>query len=225
MAHTFEMSGLGKAPFKAIAPCPGSKDGVFWCEHCGTGLTHRYYIKSADGIISIVGIDCLKKTGDIGLLEGTKRLIKQAQSEQREAERTAKAVAAEAAERAANNGKTFAEMAEELEGKMSEMSDSYISRIYDHKVLQALKGTDFGQSMTAIAYDAGEFTPRMQEVIADIVAKQLSGARKGTKAYLGSLESAKSSVSELCALMNEQRALVSKLKQEIINLKHGIGPL
>ncbi|EKP0310038.1 hypothetical protein JE959_000009 [Aeromonas veronii] len=224
MAHTFEISGLGKAPFKAIPPCPEAKTGVFWCEHCGTALTHRHYIKSADGIVSIVGIDCLNKTGDSGLIEGTKRLIKQIRSDKREADRIVMVEKAEASERAANNGRTYAEMAEELDGKISEMIDSYIGNIYDNKVLLAIKGTGFGQSMIAIAYDAGEYTPRMKDAITDIVAKQLSGARKGSKAYLASLEVAKSSVSELCALMSAQQESVSKIKQEIINLKHGIGP-
>ena len=223
MPHIFEISGLGKAPFNVIAPRPEAKEGVFWCEHCGTALTHRYYIKSDDGIISIIGIDCLKKTGDIGLIDGAKRLIKKIRNEQRVAMMEAKSKEAEETQRAKNNGLTYAEMAADLEAKMVEQHHEYVARIYDHPVLQALKGSDFGNGMIQIAHNAGDYSPRMLDVIADIIAKQRSGARKGSKAYLASLDVAKSQINELCSLIASHRDAMSKLKTRCIELRNGIA--
>ena len=73
--HTFELSGLGKAPFRVVQPKQHASElgGVFWCQHCGTTIIHRHFVQSSDGKVSVVGIDCLKKTGDIGLVDGVKR--------------------------------------------------------------------------------------------------------------------------------------------------------
>lgn len=78
--HTFELSGLGKAPFKVVKPTAKQNlehGQVFFCEHCGTTIKNRHFIKSADGKLSVVGIDCLKKTGDQGLLDGERRIRKE----------------------------------------------------------------------------------------------------------------------------------------------------
>jgi hypothetical protein len=75
--HVFERAGLGKAPFRFIgaqevffqatpdAPrqCGGS------CDFCGTGIVTFCFIRSADGREFKVGSDCLRKTGDAGLIK------------------------------------------------------------------------------------------------------------------------------------------------------------
>lgn len=68
--HVFEISGLGKAPFSLSKP--DETNECFFCEHCGTILKNRYFIKSSDGKVSVVGVDCLNKTGDRGLIDSVK---------------------------------------------------------------------------------------------------------------------------------------------------------
>lgn len=73
--HAFEVSGLGKAPFKFVrmtekvyqachgAPVqPGSS-----CDFCGTAIRYEFWIKSSDQKEFKVGCDCVEKTNDLGL--------------------------------------------------------------------------------------------------------------------------------------------------------------
>src|SRR5690606_32284281 len=87
-----EQSGLGKAPFRYVGQ-PGKdatdKAGIFWCEHCGTTLKHRHFVRSSDGVLSIVGIDCLNKTGDAGLIDAQKADEHQQRLVQREEDQKA----------------------------------------------------------------------------------------------------------------------------------------
>ncbi len=71
--HPFEMTGLGKAPFRFLRmktnlfisagclPKPGGS-----CDHCWTNIMYEYYIRSSDGKVSKVGSDCIKKLGSQG---------------------------------------------------------------------------------------------------------------------------------------------------------------
>jgi hypothetical protein len=79
--HVFETAGLGRAPFRylgcfvSVGPikladgsevgAPGQPMGT--CSYCGAGIKNCCRIKSSDGIVSIVGCDCVAKTGDKGL--------------------------------------------------------------------------------------------------------------------------------------------------------------
>lgn len=76
--HVFEAAGLGKAPFRCVGvvevtyqACPGApiQPGGS-CDYCGTGISIHCKIKSADGKEFKVGSDCVRKTGDAGLLRG-----------------------------------------------------------------------------------------------------------------------------------------------------------
>jgi hypothetical protein len=106
--HTFSLSGLGDAPFKLCHP--GDEDAktstAFFCEHCGTAIKNRYFVKSADGKVSVVGVDCLKKTGDAGLTDGVKRLRRQLRHEAREEQRSQADETRKANDRLHLNGKT-----------------------------------------------------------------------------------------------------------------------
>jgi hypothetical protein len=116
--HAFTKSGLGNAPFRVIgffAYAPSSlaehnptaymaanreaseisrRLGVSGgsCHHCGTALMNNYVIQSADGVNSVVGCDCVQKTGDAGIIRSVKALEKG-----RKAERSAARKAAEIA--------------------------------------------------------------------------------------------------------------------------------
>lgn len=72
--HTFELAGLGKAPFKFshFAQLKYDRAQTAYhsggsCDYCGTAIMNAYYIKSADGRTFKVGSDCVAKTGDAGL--------------------------------------------------------------------------------------------------------------------------------------------------------------
>lgn len=89
MIHLFENAGLGKAPFRFIGvfklPSKAVADhnplayqtqmeaippgwGMGSCHYCGTGLTYNYMIESADGQKFVVGSECVRHTGDAGLI-------------------------------------------------------------------------------------------------------------------------------------------------------------
>ena len=79
--HVFERAGLGKAPFRLVAvyqkhyqacagaplQCGGS------CDFCGTGIVTMCEIVGSDGSRFKVGKECVRRTGDVGLLKAYKR--------------------------------------------------------------------------------------------------------------------------------------------------------
>ena len=79
--HLFERAGMGKAPFRVTGygeltyqACPGApiQPGGS-CNYCGTGIRYCANIESSDGQKHVVGLDCVRKTGDGGLLRGITR--------------------------------------------------------------------------------------------------------------------------------------------------------
>ena len=103
MTHAFELAGLGKAPFRLVAierrvgPYPVlNKDGqhtghyvgapgqpVGSCAFCGTGIAECCVIRDAKGKTFIVGNICVYKTGDVGLVNKTKREVNRLKAERR----------------------------------------------------------------------------------------------------------------------------------------------
>lgn len=80
--HAFERAGLGLAPFKCIGEiektyqaCPGAPIQVGGsCDYCGTGIRYQYIIKDRTGHTFKVGSECVRKTGDAGLIKQFKNL-------------------------------------------------------------------------------------------------------------------------------------------------------
>lgn len=78
--HKFEASGLGKAPFKFV----GSFEKVYQaspdsprqpgatCDYCGTGIMTVCQVRSSDGKLFGVGVNCVEKVGDAGILKAYK---------------------------------------------------------------------------------------------------------------------------------------------------------
>lgn len=97
--HKFEACGLGKAPFAFIGmeekvhaiPGGNSKPGGTCC-YCSTGIKYCFWLESADGQKFYVGSECIKKSGDSGLMAKL--------SEHEKAERAAKAAKGRAAKAA-----------------------------------------------------------------------------------------------------------------------------
>lgn len=91
--HVFERAGLGLAPFRVVgcterrgpirtmltdgtmmeSGAPGQPMGC--CKYCYTGIAICYAIKSADGKIFDVGSDCVKRTGDAGMVKTVNKMI------------------------------------------------------------------------------------------------------------------------------------------------------
>lgn len=216
-AHTFTQSGMGAAPFKLVADNhPGAlANGFFACEHCGTMLKNRFFVQSADGRVSVVGIDCLNKTGDDGLIAGAKRLISKARAEAREQRSEIEREAREGVERQLFNGKTRAEALDEVVERIKAASAEAADRISDHRVMQALDNTngDFAQDMRALGRDLREWSQGMQAAITSLVCKGLSGgARKNSKAYLAFQDEAAALVAECMALIEAERNAINVLK-------------
>lgn len=77
ITHVFEQSGHGHGPYKLVTVNP---NGGGECDHCGTRIKVECHILSADGVAFIVGNQCVKKTGDAGLvreLKAHERFIRQ----------------------------------------------------------------------------------------------------------------------------------------------------
>lgn len=83
--HTFEQAGLGKAPFACVAVFTGNAlvdpehplVPVTSCQYCYTVIANCFRIESSDGKSFIVGCDCVKKTGDKGLVKKVDEMLAQ----------------------------------------------------------------------------------------------------------------------------------------------------
>src|SRR5574342_1408292 len=94
MIHVFERAGLGKAPFKLMRveertyqACQGApvQPGTC-CDFCMTAIRITCIIRDARGHEFKVGSDCVRKTGDQGLV----RKLTDAQREKRHAANASK---------------------------------------------------------------------------------------------------------------------------------------
>jgi hypothetical protein len=93
VVHMFEGAGLGEAPFK----CTGVTAGGGACQFCGTPILYRFYLRGADGKEFFVGSDCVKKTGDAGLIAYVEKELKRRIQEQKASLAERKIAALEAA--------------------------------------------------------------------------------------------------------------------------------
>lgn len=109
--HCFEAAGLGKAPFSyegvvhqdmaygerilgTIGGCMMTTKPGGTCDYCGTYIVNMFRVRSADGKTFKVGCDCIRKTGDDGLIRRVEKDVKAADKKRREDRKTAKLLAA-----------------------------------------------------------------------------------------------------------------------------------
>lgn len=93
VVHMFEGAGLGEAPFKCVSVT--AEGGA--CQFCGTPILYRFYLRGADGKVFFVGSDCVKKTGDVGLIAYVEQELKRRIREQKASLAERKIAALEAA--------------------------------------------------------------------------------------------------------------------------------
>jgi hypothetical protein len=213
--HKFEIAGLGKAPFKLIGfyKMPSNSlagqnpdaynmalrampqgAGCGSCQFCGIPLINNFIIESSDGQKNAVGCDCVQKVGDRGLTTKIKEMQRIARKEKRDAEREATRLAKLEAEREKNGGKTDSEIFEEKVNARNKAIEQGMVSIEESltAIRNALKQAygDFARNMYYLIKE-GDFSaisPNMQRIIIEIAAKQISGARKGSKKYLAEFD-------------------------------------
>lgn len=229
--HKFEIAGMGKAPFKVVGfykiPSlslaehnPNAYNnqlsampqgfGIGSCAFCGIGLVNNYLIESADGKKSAVGCDCVGKAGDAGLTSKIKEMQRQARREAREIAREAKYQAQLDAQRKANGGKTDAQIREEkIEARNAAITAGKMA------IKESLKevGLALRHANGAFAHDLSnllrevnfdQISPNMQRIATEIATKEITGARKNSKAY-------NAEYGRIEAIMNTARADYDKL--------------
>lgn len=215
--HTFTQSGLGDAPFTVIRPKQNAIEaasGIFWCEHCGTQIIHRNFVQSACGKVSVVGIDCLKKTGDLGLIEGAKRIKREQRSAELEAERMARVAACEERERQINGGKTNSEIIAERNAELEIMSAEFREIATQSPVLAALGDSLFEKDMSHYFYLLKPFSAGQLRVLKEIVTKKSTGARKNSKAYKAGYGAAAESVDLAQEMLSRYHLALETHRQE-----------
>lgn len=80
LIHRFEEAGLGVAPFTLHMVMMQD-----WstCDYCGTAIKEHCYIKDCTGKVFLVGNECVKHTGDAGLISNVKVAVSKLRTEMR----------------------------------------------------------------------------------------------------------------------------------------------
>lgn len=224
MIHTFTVSGLGEAPFSLCHPnaLEARANTAFYCEHCGTTLKNRFFVKSNDGKVSVVGIDCLSKTGDQGLIDGEKRLRQKLRDEAREARVNAAMAEREAEDRQRFGGKSREEVIATLEAKIEALQSAHMEAVEAHPATDLLSLHGFELAMTHRAYSGESFSKGMLSTLVSIFAKKKSGARKNSKAYKEALPEAQALAGDYQELILKHEKSVEQLRTQIRDLLVGL---
>lgn len=208
--HTFQDRGLGEAPYawKQVVSLPSPSLGesnptaynnalsdvmdiAQWygvnlgaCHYCGTSLMVNHIIGDRHGRHYVVGSECVKKTGDAGLIDKVKlaerrrraALKAKAQGAARERELEA--------QRERNGGLTDWQLEQRRRDQLAAELEEH-NRWYIEALAPAATWSDFVQSMLSelkrVRFET--LTPRQHEALADIYAKHICGHRRGSKAY------------------------------------------
>ncbi len=220
-AHTFTLSGLGNHPFTVQSPGhpKALENNFFACEHCGKMLRNRFFVESADGIVSVVGIDCLTKTGDSGLIAGAARIIKAAKSEAIMEKRTQALMALRDAEKIKFNGLTKDQVVDSIQARIASAlnDETYLSSIAEHQVSAILRKTEgnFALAVMDMATAGKKLTDGMTRALIDITTKAISGARKGSKMHSDSILAATTLVKSYAGLVSSKSDEINTLENEI----------
>jgi hypothetical protein len=216
--HPFTRSGLGLAPFSVYVPVKGeiSDRNVHSCEHCGRPIKKLNLVQSSDGQISMVGIDCLKKTGDEGLIDGVRRLSGKVSAREKENKVRGEAISRE---RVIFDGKTARECIAELEHRKKVVVSDFNKLLWDDFVFKMLEGEPtsmFTLNMLTNIRDLRGLSPNMQAAIKDMVIKKLSGgARRGSKKYKACADMGQCKMNDLMDLMHAPMLDIAGIDREI----------
>jgi len=204
--HKFELAGLGKAPFRCVGMAqipsaslaehnPEGYNNMMkmvpsayrcgTCSYCGQAIMHCYLIDSADGNKFSVGCECVRKTGDAGLVNKQKALKRQADAEKRRQKRQEAYERELDAQRQRNGGLTDYEVREQKREEERRIESRKADR--RKNLLQGLaarmrdgKG-GFCDSIAQTLAEGGLPVGRGLDITCDILAKQCG--RRNSKAY------------------------------------------
>jgi hypothetical protein len=217
--HTFTLSGLGVAPFKICSPSDNGAiaNQAFFCEHCGTMLKNRFFVSSSDGKVSVVGIDCLKKTGDAGLIAGANQCIKEQRSTDRMAKQTVKDDMRKQLQRDTFGGMTLDEVSEQCLNAIAAQKALLSSRLDELDITLVLSASNFGQDMVDYALSGSTYSSSMIRVMTEVMAKHISGGRKNSIAYKASMPKAVIMVTQLTDLVAKHSAEIERLSKRRVD--------
>lgn len=207
IVHTFTESGLGESPFKLVSYYKSPV--MSGCAHCGTGIKHVFIIKSADGKNSKVGSECVKKTGDYGLIDTVKRLQRQERARLRREEQQLIADRKLEDQRRVNGGLTDYELSQK---KRSDEKDSYNAQLslilpmvtdladflMDHKA-------GFRDSVAMNLYIGDTMSDNMLNITYEILAKRCG--RKGSESYFTEYNRVRSVITEFYSKVESNRSI------------------
>lgn len=222
MTHTFTLSGLGEAPFKMVAPtkdCP-----TFFCEHCGRMLKNQYFVKSSDNKVSVVGVDCVKRTGDTGLMTGVLRQQRERRAAIRLEKKRIEALGSADKERSLLGGMTRQEVMEQFDTRILALKDEITDKVRGLPVYEVFTFSNFGIAMIDNAIRPSPFNDGATRTMVSIIAKHLSKSRVNSIAYKEAVPLAEKQVADLVAvgaecdkelsqIIAQRNALLDKLKQ------------
>jgi hypothetical protein len=209
--HRWEAAGLGRAPFRCVAiiETPGKNlleanptaynnaaaeaqqsaqhFGVMLssCNACGQCLQINCIIRDADGRHFVVGSDCVRKTGDAGLIFRVKHEERVKQQARKEAERAAR-WEAEAPLRAARQAEADRLEAEREAAQLAEEArlEAENGWLIDILIRESHSAGDFCSSVAADLRrkTIADLSPRCLDIVRDIYGKA-TGGRKGSKKF------------------------------------------
>lgn len=222
--HVFTLSGLGQSPFYLHNPVGqeiAETASVFFCEHCGTVLKNRHFIKSSDGKVSVVGIDCLNKSGDNGLIDAFKEQQRKSKQEarmnhieQKQAEYKDREIA--------RFGETVEVLVENINKEMVVLTEEIENELEVSAVGVMLSKSGFGQSMLKNMISGEKLSDNMIAIIKEIITKDVSGSKKNSKAYKESIPVAEQMFDDLMKSIGAKSKKMAELKTrriEILNTR------
>lgn len=214
--HVFQSSGLGIAPFTlSNASHPKAKANLsFFCEHCGTMLKNRFFVMSSDNIVSVVGIDCLKKTGDSGLINDAKECMKKEREDKKMARNAKVRENRLNTERALLNGRTRDDVIQECINNIEVQKQKFWKVIKKLPAYQMLmEGYAFGPSVIQSMINGLEVSDGATDIISAIITKHLSnGARKNSPEFCKSKLEAELLCKKLISLANKHREVINRIE-------------
>ena len=199
--HPFELAGLGKSPFRysgmrenVYSAAPGHSQAGGCCAYCYQGIRYECVIKSSDGKVFTVGMDCVNKLGrkDNKLVSEVKRaklLIEKAKRdearEKRREENRLKLITALQAQRDRNGGLTDREVQEAKEEaeRKAESAKWVTANQWLLSVLKKEYQGDFVRSMIdqVSSGPVNGLSPKCVNILRNIFGK--SHGRRGSKKY------------------------------------------
>lgn len=218
--HPFTQSGLGQAPFKAVTPGAElkAKNNAFFCEHCSRMLKNRFFVKSADGKLSVVGSECVKKADDDLYLE-IKEIKKQQNKENKSKERQTVAQSKKEREKEALSGLTKEEAIKAAFAEKDDVLITLESNLEALDIFTYLSKSNYGLFVIEAAMKGQLPRPGAQAaLIKKLTSSYAKKVKKGTPSHAAAESLANTHFYEFASLVESAREKTYNLDLFISNL-------